>query len=709
MESERYLLSTDRIRGIYEEETVREPFLSYFKKTAALLLLLREVVILKEENELCKLTIEELERLNHKLYADILPENYETSYANPSHTSELCKQAGIDNKYGQYLSFLHTEMRGLIPAAFEDDTDVITLYQELFIEFYNLFAYAQADAAKADAASINTTQTESQNQQPALPPLEEIKDCIYWFESDNCDILVPKRLDEQLDPGQDFALHLIMDSDLNDMRYLYCFGEYVTENERRTASFLNTLPQEQINAMASTYTEGYQIGFIKGNKDLSKKQVVNIRYCLGFERIVRAAVENFKEMGLKPTIYRAATLSLNKRGQHKIGYYGAIPNKQYEFDHKEDEALYLDRDFVNRKIGVLCTSFEERKELAAAHAGPAVIEIFGEAPFAPQAKAAVPSLDAKQQKLSVEYADLSGQITNQYIIGEERSFTIIAFPTPEIGPDYEQIFAETVKINTLDYKSYETMQQKLIDALDLAKMVQIKGKGKNETSLTVALYELKNPKTETIFENCVADVNIPVGEVFTSPKLSGTNGLLHVTEVYLDGLKYENLRLTFQDGKVAAYSCTNFATEEENAKYIKDNLLFHHETLPLGEFAIGTNTTAYRMARLYHIQEKLPVLIGEKTGPHFAIGDTCYSYEEDIKSYNPDGKEIVARENEVSALRKSSPKDAYFHCHTDITIPYDELGGIYAVHADGTKTALLEDGLFVLEGLEELNKPLKNL
>jgi hypothetical protein len=34
---------------------------------------------------------------------------------------------------------------------------------------------------------------------------------------------------------------------------------------------------------------------------------------------------------------------------------------------------------------------------------------------------------------------------NQYIIGEERSFTIIAFPIAEIGEQYEEIFAETVK------------------------------------------------------------------------------------------------------------------------------------------------------------------------------------------------------------------------------------------------------------------------
>lgn len=34
---------------------------------------------------------------------------------------------------------------------------------------------------------------------------------------------------------------------------------------------------------------------------------------------------------------------------------------------------------------------------------------------------------------------MSGQITNQYIIGEERSFTIIAYPVPEIGEKFEEI------------------------------------------------------------------------------------------------------------------------------------------------------------------------------------------------------------------------------------------------------------------------------
>ena len=43
-----------------------------------------------------------------------------------------------------------------------------------------------------------------------------------------------------------------------------------------------------------------------------------------------------------------------------------------------------------------------------------------------------------------------------------------------------------------------------------------------------------------------------MGEVFTSPKLTGTNGVLHVSSVYLNGLEYKNLMVEFRDGSVIA-------------------------------------------------------------------------------------------------------------------------------------------------------------
>ena len=74
--------------------------------------------------------------------------------------------------------------------------------------------------------------------------------------------------------------------------------------------------------------------------------------------------------------------------------------------------------------------------------------------------------------------------------------------------------------------------------------------------------------------------------------------------------------------------------------------------------------------------------------------------------YNFDGKEVIARDNECSMKRKSNPEQAYFNCHTDITIPFEELAAIYVVQADGKQYDIIKDGHFVVEGTEFLNIPL---
>nr|WP_252260988.1 aminopeptidase [Eubacterium ventriosum] len=548
----------------------------------------------------------------------------------------------------------------------------VVLQMELFTQIYNYFE--------------DVEQLEYDN----------VYETVYSYEKDNTEIFTDLMIEDRINPDNKFAVDIVMNSDLNDLRYLYKYGEHVGFNELKMAEFLNSLSQEEIDRLAKVYTEGYRIGFINTGKDISKKGTVDIRYSLGFERIIRSAIFNFKKMGLEPVIYQ-------------VGYTTTSPNRQYAYDHRYDDALYLDKAYIKRKLEVSRHAYESRKQLAGKMAGPAVIEIFGETPFEPENKKQAYALSEEQQKLKSEYITEYQTMVQEYIKGDERSFTIIAFPIPEFGDDFEQMFKETVKINTLDSEIYGKVQQNIIDALDQAEYVKVLGKGDNKTNMKVQMHDLKNPLKETNFENCLADVNIPLGEVFTSPKLKGTEGILHVSQVYLNDLKYNDLQITFEDGKIKDYTCKNFDTEEENKKFIKQNVMFNHKTLPIGEFAIGTNTTAYRVAKKYHVVYKLPILIVEKMGPHFAVGDTCYSFEEDIKTYNPDGKEIVARENEVSALRKTDIKKAYFGCHTDITMPYDELGEITAVRKDGSEITIIKDGRFVLEGTELLNEPLEEI
>ena len=676
MTEERYELALDRIRLMQTEDTVGEPYRDYFKKMAEFVLMLDELRTELLDGRYQKLELDELRKWNRRLYQDVLPGQYEKSYANPDYA---CKMLGKES--GQILGMLYAELRGAVVYVFEGKTEYLAILYELLIEVYNQFEEE--------------------------PDPKAARDTFYWYASDYCDVFLADRIREQVLPEESFATDLIMNSDLTDLRYLYQFGEYISENEWKTAEHLNSLPEETIRKMADVYTEGYRIGFINTGKDLSKKKVVNIRYSLGFEKVVRLAIENFKKMGLKPVIYRAAASVITKREHHKIGYYGCIANQQYEYDHRQDQALFMDKRYIERKLEVMKTVYEQNRELAAGFAGPAVMEIFGETPFSPEAKASAPAYSEAQRSLALLYDSRSGQLTNEYIKGDERSFTIIAYPVPEIGSDYAEIFNEVIRINTLDAKLYEQVQQTMIDALDQGVYVRVKGKGENQTDMHVELYRLKDPAKETIFENCVADVNIPVGEVFTSPVQDGTNGVLNVSKVYLDGLQYRNLKLTFKDGKITDYTCDNFSDEAENRKYIYDNVLKNHETLPLGEFAIGTNTTAYVVARKYGIEDKMPILIAEKTGPHFAVGDTCYSWSEEIRVYNPNGKEIVAKDNSCSLLRKEDVSKAYFNCHTDITIPYEELEEISVVTKDGTDIILLRDGRFVLPGTEVLNEPLE--
>ena len=671
---ERFSLMRERISEIQKEELVKEPYRDFFRKTGDFILEICQIHDKIREGWLEKASMEELKENNHKMYEDILPEHYEESYGNPA-----CAQKILGRDFGQLLSFLYTEVRGMIVFAYEDRLFDMTVAMELFVQIYNLFEDPEVSS-------------------------KDVKDAIYWYVSDYSDEMAGHRVREGVDPSLDFAVRIICESDLTDLRYLYKYGEYVTENERAMAAFLNTLTEKEIQAMARTYTEGYRIGFIQGRKDITKKKTVNIRFQLGFERMVKAAIEQFREMGLAPVIYRSAVHSVNKKQAHRIGYYGAIPNQQFDYDHKDDAALYLDHEFVQRKLRVLQVAYEQVKELANTHGGPACIETFGETPFAPVAKKEACALSAHQQKLQVSYDNEAGQIVNRYIKGEERSFTIIAYPVKEIGENFEEIFRETVKINTLDNKLYEKIQQNIIEALDKGEYVRIKGKGGNQTDLRVHLHHLDNPEKQTNFENCVADVNIPVGEVFTSPVLRETEGVLFVSKVFLNGLEYQDLKIRFQDGKIVEYTCGNFQNEEENQNFIKENILYHHDTLPLGEFAIGTNTTAYVMAQKYQIGHLLPILIAEKMGPHFAVGDTCYSWSEDTPVYNPDGREIIARDNEVSIQRKQDVSKAYFGCHTDITIPYDELDSICVEALDGSEIYIIRDGRFVLPGTEILNE-----
>ncbi|MDA3845766.1 MAG: aminopeptidase [Vallitaleaceae bacterium] len=617
-------------------------------------------------------SIDELKSFNMSLYQGLIGMDYEMSYANTDYCVQLF---GLD--IGQVLAFLYTTIRNYVSAVFEHRIVNMTIINELFLEVYNCIT-------SDDTAGLKELVEQSM--------LEDIETRL--------EINLLRRMDPNFNVYKD----ILLNADLSDNRYLYQYGKYITGDELQSAEYLREIDQERIELMASTYTKAFIQGYRNGNKNMpiEDKRTVNLGYQLGFERVERLAAMDFAKMNLESLVFDDAFTAARNR----LVY--SKPSKQYPYDHRHDMALYFTKDYVDTYKEAYARVLEKHKELMKQMAGPAIQESFGDAGFSPITKKHNIQFDEDQTEKKNQFDAAIGQLMSNYLPRSEYSFVIISYPLPQIGEKYEEIFDEIIKVNTLDSDVYERIHESIIDILDIGVYVRVKGKGDNRTDMKVMLYELQDSSKETIFENCIADVNVPVGEVFTSPKLAGTKGTLHVSQVYLNGLKYENIELTFVDGMVDTYTCSNFGDDEDaNKKYVYENLIHPHKTLPIGEFAIGTNTTAYVMAEKYQIANLLPILIAEKMGPHFAIGDTCFSWSEDISVYNSNGKEIIARDNERSILRKEDVSKAYTFKHTDITIPYDEIGLIEVVTHNGEHIDIIRNGRFVLPGATLLNAPFK--
>ncbi len=681
---ERFILAYDRINGMsYDNLAVPEKYKAYFLELAeAYRAYFKCVTWLQEKSYeyaapvykwYKEVSLEEWKEMNQSVNRFRYDSTYyESSYANPKKTV-----GEFGESIGSMLSAVAAKTFDIGSLCFELRYFELVISAELFLEIYSIFECSEENEICG-----------------------ALKSAIYYHTYDYMDETTEYRIRDSITARKPFFTEILENIDINDEKSIYLTGENIGFNETESFRYINTLSEEVIDKIAHTFTDGYITGFELAGIDLSAKKNVQIRYPVGFERIVIRAMQIFAEKGLTSVILR------RRQGVPQSGCIDSNP--QFAYDHRFDKAIYYNKAIMDRQLSSLRNAYEKYKDEAEVYAGPAVIEYFGEKDFEPLSKSEALKLDKAQRDLSSEYDIAAANLVNEYINHESYSFTIIAFPLPEIGNDYEKIFADTIQINTLDTSIYEKVQQAMIDVLDECEYVHLKGSNGNTSDLRIAMCELSDKEKQSRFHNCLADVNIPVGEVYTSPKLSGTNGVLNVSEVYINGLVYKNLLIRFENGMTKEYSCSNYDNEEDNHSYIQDNLI-RHDSLPMGEFAIGTNTAAFAMGKKYNISDKLPILIAEKTGPHIAVGDTCFVMSEDIPAYNPDGKEVVARENEVSALRHVNPKEAYFGCHTDITIPYNEIGSLSAVYEDGREAMIIKDGLFVLNGTEELNKHLKNI
>ena len=169
---ERYELSAARLRELLGEESVKEPYRDYFKQVSGFILDCCQVMDAVLDGSFPDWDGDRLRGLNQTLYRDVLPEHYETSYANPAYAVKT-----LGEEYGQLLCFLYGEIRGDIIYAFEGRLLEMVIYNEALIEIYNLF------------------------EGPELPGRQEVHDVLYWCISDYCDQTLPYRVREGVDPS----------------------------------------------------------------------------------------------------------------------------------------------------------------------------------------------------------------------------------------------------------------------------------------------------------------------------------------------------------------------------------------------------------------------------------------------------------------------------------------------------------------------------
>ena len=280
--AERYELVAERIAEIAEAAQAPEPFMEYFRTNAAYLQSLRALWRKGKSGSLAARSMEECEADNEALYGEILPEAYGHSYANPAYAA-----ARLGETFVGALSLLAAHLRTACGEVFRGNLVQLTIAMELFVEVYNCFEGAAADA---------------------LPQEKEVQQIVYWYFHDYREIFDERsvrRLQNRFLVRKDFEKG---DRGMQEYGSVgsalpYRYGAlYRERNERQIAAYLKTQPEADIQAMADTYTEGYQIGFETTGKDLSKKTAAQVRYPIGFERMVHAAVCNFEKMGLAVTM-----------------------------------------------------------------------------------------------------------------------------------------------------------------------------------------------------------------------------------------------------------------------------------------------------------------------------------------------------------------------------------------------------------------------
>ena len=220
--------------------------------------------------------------------------------------------------------------------------------------------------------------------------------------------------------------------------------------------------------------------------------------------------------------------------------------------------------------------------------------------------------DVPEEKLNIESKFYSHPVHHERRV-KNTKWVVLRYPNQGMAQQasmstdaFEDFY---FKVCNLDYSKMDRAMDALKKRMDNADKVRIVAK---DTDLTFSIKGIGSQK-------CSGERNIPDGEIYSAPVKNSVNGkITYNTPSIENGFKFENVCLTFKDGKIVE------ATANDNQK-LNALLDMDEGARYVGEFAIGVNP--------YITKPMGDILFDEKISGsiHFTPGccyDDCYNGNE---------------------------------------------------------------------------------
>ncbi len=200
--------------------------------------------------------------------------------------------------------------------------------------------------------------------------------------------------------------------------------------------------------------------------------------------------------------------------------------------------------------------------------------------------------DVPPEKLSL-YNKLYSSPVHHGIRVPNTRWVVLRFPTDAMAQLSDQSFEEFedfyYRVCNLDYAKMGKAMKSLVSLMEKTDRVRITAK---DTDISFSIKGI--PAIA-----CDGHMNIPDGEVYTAPVRDSVNGVItYNTPSRYEGFTYENVSLTFKDGKIVKA----LANDSERANRIFDT---DEGARYVGEFAIGVNPYVTKPMKEILFDEKI--------------------------------------------------------------------------------------------------------